>query len=116
MASPDLRRFPAEVTPIGDERARTPRGRAAMRLLGAERSEEVFPVLLEEIVALGFARAMVLSVDFESSEVRPTSALNCPNSLLKASNTSLWAVDNPVVAANHAATPRMLPELPFATG
>ena len=116
MASPELRRFPAEVTPIPDEPARTPRGRAAVRLLAAERSEEVFPVLLEEIVGIGFARAMVLSVNFETSEVAPSAALNCPNSLLKAANSSLWSADNPVIATLHSRTPAMVDSPPFASG
>lgn len=116
MASPDLRRVPAEVTPISDQPVRTPRGRAAVRLLSAERTEEVFPVLLEEIVALGFARAMVLSVDFESSEVAPTAALNCPNTLLKAASSSLWAAENPVIATLHSRTPAMIDSPPFASG
>src|SRR5579884_3506283 len=74
------------------------RGRAALRLLSAERSEEILPVLLEEIVALGFARAAALTVDFESGEVRPTAALNCTDSYLSALRTSLWAGENPIVA------------------
>ena len=116
MASPDMRRLPGEVTPIRDDQARMVRSRAAMRLLSAERSEEIFPVLLEEIVALGFARAMVLTVDFESSELRPTAALNCANTLLKAAQTTLWAVDNPVVASLHAGASSIVPAPPFAPG
>ena len=50
MASPQMRM-----------RSETPdhaaKRRPALRLLGAERSEEIFPVLLEEIVALGYPRA-----------------------------------------------------------
>src|ERR1051325_3051311 len=116
MASPDMRRIPSEVTPMRDDQARMVRSRAAMRLLSAERSEEIFPVLLEEIVALGFPRAMVLSVDFESSEIKPNAALNCANSLLKAAHSSLWAVDNPVVASLHSGTPVTVPSPPFAQG
>lgn len=101
---------------MGDEQTRTLRGRAAMRLLSAERSEEVFPVMLEEIVALGFPRAMVLAVDFETSELRPTAALNCANTLLKSATTSLWAADNPIVAALHAVTPQLVPDTAFAGG
>ncbi|MGH9523861.1 MAG: ATP-binding protein [Terriglobales bacterium] len=104
------------MTPIADEPARTPRGRAAVRLLAAERSEEVFPVLLEEIVGIGFARAMVVSVNFETSEVAPSAALNCPNSLLKAANSSLWSADNPVIATLHSGTPAIVESPPFATG
>jgi len=43
---------------------------AALRLLSAERSEEIFPILLEEVVKIGFPRALVLEVDFESGELR----------------------------------------------
>ena len=45
---------------------------AALRLLSAERSEEIFPILLEEIVKVGFPRALVLEVDFENGEVKAT--------------------------------------------
>src|SRR5215831_20470790 len=38
----------------------TPSREACLRLLQAERSEDVFPILLEEIVALGHPRAAVL--------------------------------------------------------
>src|SRR4051812_42368873 len=116
MATPDMRRLPSEITPIRDDQSRMVRSRAAMRLLSAERSEEIFPVLLEEIVSLGFARAMVLAVDFESSEIKPNAALNCANSLLKAAHTSLWAVDNPVVAALHAGVPAVVQAPSLAQG
>src|SRR5512133_2504381 len=116
MATPDMRRLPSEITPIRDDQARMVRSRAAMRLLSAERSEEIFPVLLEEIVALGFARALVLTVDLESSEIKPNAALNCANTLLKSAQSSLWAVDNPVVASLHAGTPAMITSPPFAQG
>src|SRR5512140_653739 len=116
MASPDMRRAPNQVTPIRDDQARMVRSRAAMRLLSADRSEEIFPVLLEEIVALGFGRAFVLAIDFESSEVKPNAALNCANSLLKSAQTSLWAVDNPVIAALHAGTSSIVNSPPFAPG
>ena len=44
---------------------------SALRLLSAERSEEIFPILLEEVVKLGFPRALVLEVDFDDGVVRP---------------------------------------------
>jgi len=43
---------------------------AALRLIAAERPEEIFPILLEEIVFLGFPRAAVLEVDFDSGEIK----------------------------------------------
>src|SRR5215470_3539763 len=41
-------------------RDNAPSREACLRLLQAERSEDVFPILLEEIVALGHPRAAVL--------------------------------------------------------
>src|SRR4051812_37290751 len=81
------------------------RRRAALRLLNAERSEEIFPVLLEEIVALGFPRALVAEVDFETAELRTVAALNCPKTLQDRFRLSLWA-DNAAVQVLH----RMQPE------
>jgi signal transduction histidine kinase len=71
---------------------------AALRLLAAERSEEIFPILLEEIVHLGFPRALVLEVDFDSGEIRPAASLNCDRHSLEKFRTSLWASENPVVS------------------
>jgi len=79
-----------------------------MRLLSAERSDEIFPVLLEEIVALGFPRALVLSVDFESGEIKPTAALNCSKPLLRSCETSLWASENPLVTVLQSMRPGVL--------
>ncbi len=63
---------------------------ASLRLLAAERSEEVFPILLEEIVRLGFPRALILEVDFDSGEIKPTASLNCEKHTLQRFRTSLW--------------------------
>ena len=43
--------------------------RSALRLLDIERTDEIFPVLLEEIVALGHPRALIAKVNFETSEI-----------------------------------------------
>src|SRR5438270_1620293 len=72
---------------------------AALRLLSAERPEEIFPILLEEIVKLGFARALVLEVAFETGEIKPAASLNCDKACLHKFRTSLWANVNPVVSA-----------------
>ena len=48
---------------------------AVLRLLQAERSEEIFPLLLEEIIALGNPRALVVDVNLDSGEVMPAAAL-----------------------------------------
>jgi hypothetical protein len=81
---------------------------AALRLLSAERPEEIFPILLEEIVKLGFSRAMILEVDFETGEVKPTASLNCDNSYLAKFRTSLWASENPIVSALQNPNPGIL--------
>src|SRR3989442_15806836 len=81
---------------------------AALRLLSAERPEEIFPILLEEIVKLGFSRAMILEVDFETGEVKTTASLNCDNSFLTKFRTSLWASENPIVSALQNPNPAIL--------
>ena len=104
MASPLLRPRPEEVV---DQRSSSES--AALRLLSAERPEEILPILLEEIVFLGFPRAFALEVDFDSGEVRPSASLNCDKSLLQKFQTSLWASENPVVSVLQNLKPAMLP-------
>ncbi len=116
MAAPDMRRFTAEVVPGSDQHKRVLRNRTAIRLMAAERPEEVHPLLLEQIIALGFPRAMVLLVDFETGEIKPAAALNCSPAQLRAATTWLWAGDNPVVGALHRMRPELLPSVPFARG
>jgi signal transduction histidine kinase len=72
---------------------------SAMRLIAAERPEEILPILLEEIVFLGFARAAVLEVDFDTGEIKPAASLNCDAAFLDRYRTSRWASENPVVSA-----------------
>ena len=70
---------------------------AALRLIAAERPEEIFPILLEEIVFLGFPRAAVLDVDFDTGEIKPAAALNFDTATLRNLETSLWASEDPLV-------------------
>lgn len=86
----------------------TKRRRSVLRLLGAERSEEIFPVLLEEIVALGFQRTLVARVDFETSEICPVASLNCSKALLQRFQTSLYAMENPLVRVLHTFEPDLV--------
>ncbi len=81
---------------------------AILRLLAAERSEEVFPILLEEIVHLGFPRALMLEVDFDSGEIKPTASLNCDKQSLQRFRTSLWASENPLVSVLQNLAPAIL--------
>src|SRR5947209_8184419 len=82
---------------------------AALRLLSADRPEEILPILLEEIVFLGFPKALVLEVEFDTGEVRPTASLNCDRSLLEKFRTSLWASENPIVPVLQNLKPVLLP-------
>jgi signal transduction histidine kinase len=88
---------------------------ASLRLLAAERSEEVFPILLEEIVHLGFPRALILEVDFDSGEIKPTASLNCEKHTLQRFRTSLWASENPVVSVLQNLTPHVLKPTPSSS-
>lgn len=103
MASPQMRMRSELPESAGKRR------RSALRLLGAERSEEIFPVLVEEIVALGHPRALITRVDFETSEIVPVASLNCSRSLLQKFRTSLFAVENPLVRVLHSQEPKLVP-------
>jgi len=60
-----------------------------MRLLRTQRAEEVFPVLLEEIVALGYPRAAILEAE-PVGGLTPVASLNWqPQQLAKLTTTSL---------------------------
>jgi signal transduction histidine kinase len=101
MASPQMRM--RSETP-----ERTAKRRPALRLLGAERSEEIFPVLLEEIVALGYPRAAVARVDFDTSEIVPVASLNCSKLFLHQFRGSLYAVENTPVRVLHSFEPELV--------
>ncbi len=103
MASPQMR-VRSELPESGGNRRRS-----ALRLLGAERSEEIFPVLVEEIVALGHPRALIAKVDFETSEILPVASLNCSKTLLQKFRTTLYSIENPLVRVLHGQEPELVP-------
>ena len=72
---------------------------AALRLAAAERPEEILPILLEEVVHLGFPRALALELDFDTGQIKPSASLNCSPEFLQQFSTSLWASENPSVSA-----------------
>jgi signal transduction histidine kinase len=72
---------------------------ATMRLAAAERPEEIVPILLEEIVRIGFRGAVALELDFDTGQINPTASINFSSELLKQFQTSLWASENPYVSA-----------------
>jgi signal transduction histidine kinase len=79
---------------------------AALHVMQAQRSDEVLPILLEEIVALGYARAAVLEANLQGGDLTPVAALNWPQPQLARFTTMLWVLENPlagVLAANRSA-------------
>ena len=103
MASPQMRVRSDPPEPSGKRR------RSALRLLGVERPEEIFPVLLEEIVALGCLRALIARVDFDRSEILPIASLNCPKSFLRSFQGSLYALESLPVRVLHSLQPQVIP-------
>jgi signal transduction histidine kinase len=83
---------------------------AALRLLAAERPDEIFPILLEEIVLLGFPRAAALELDFDTGEIKPAASLNFDQSALRNLETSLCANENPLVSSLMNLRPVLLPD------
>ena len=109
MATPHLRLQPADPARRNDGSfGRGARGPAALRLLEAERSEEVYPILLEEIVGLGYDRAFVAAVDFETGEMLPSASLNCSRSYLERFRSSLYAAGNPIIDTLQAQRPSVV--------
>jgi signal transduction histidine kinase len=93
---------------MNGRRAAQPRRPAVLRLLQAERSEEIFPLLLEEIIALGYPRALVMDVNLDSGEVTPAAAMKWPQAQLEKFSSALWMQDHPLVGVLHAARPEVL--------
>ena len=85
-----------------------PRRPAVLRLFQAERSEEIFPLLLEEIIALGNPRALVVDVNLDSGEVTPAAALKWPRAQMDKFTSALWMQDHPLTGVLHAARPEVL--------
>ena len=102
MASPEMR-VRSDAPPTGVKGRRS-----ALRLLGIERSEEIFPVLLEEIVALGHPRALIAKVNFENSEISPVASLNCPRQFVQRFQASLFTVENPAARILHGLEPALV--------
>ncbi|MEP6643291.1 MAG: ATP-binding protein [Acidobacteriaceae bacterium] len=81
---------------------------AVLRLLSAERTEEILPILLEEVVALGFSRAAVLDLDFESSELRAKASLNFDKPRLRRLQFSFLASEDPVITTLQSMKPGVI--------
>ncbi len=105
MATAEIRLEPERVN---GRRAAQPRRPAVLRLLQAERSEEIFPLLLEEIIALGNPRALVVDVNFDTGEVTPAAALKWPRQQMEKFATALWMSEHPLISVIHTARPQVL--------
>jgi signal transduction histidine kinase len=99
--------------PQRGRRVTTQRRETVLRFLEVERSEEVSPLLLEEIIALGYPRAAVLGVNFETGEVVPTAALNWSQQQLARFTTALWVANHPLIGILDGERPAVLPRTTF---
>ena len=105
MATAELRFQPDR---INVRRAPTPRRPAVLRLLEAERSEEIFPLLLEEIIALGYPRALAVDVNFDTGDIAPAAALKWPRPQLEKFSTAMWMSEHPLVGVLQTTRPAVL--------
>jgi signal transduction histidine kinase len=104
VASPQMR-----VHSDAPEQSGKSRRRSALRLLDIERTDEIYPVLLEEIVALGHPRALIAKVNFETSEIAPMASLNCTKAVLQRFQTTLFSMENPLTRVLHTLQPELIP-------
>ena len=105
MATAELRFQPEQ---INGRRANRQRRPAVLRLLEAERSEEIFPLLLEEIITLGFPRALAVDVNFDSGDITPAAALKWPRQQLEKFTSALWMSEHALVSVIHTTRPAVL--------
>src|SRR5215469_11204783 len=104
MATAEVRFQPERI----NARRATQRRPAVLRLLEAERSEEIFPLLLEEIIALGFARALAVDVNFDTGDITPAAALKWPRQQLEKFTTAMWMSEHPLVGVLQTTRPTVL--------
>src|SRR5215471_4421606 len=105
MATAEVRFQPER---INGRRTIAQRRPAVLRLLEAERSEEIFPLLLEEIIALGFPRALAVDVNFDTGDITPAAALKWPRQQLEKFSTALWMSEHELVSVLNTTRPAVL--------
>lgn len=105
MATAEVRFQPER---INGRRTIAQRRPAVLRLLEAERSEEIFPLLLEEIIALGFPRALAIDVNFDTGDITPAAALKWPRQQLEKFSTALWMSEHELVSVLNTTHPAVL--------
>jgi len=106
MATAEMRFQPEQR--VNGRRVTPQRRPAVLRLLEAERSEEIFPLMLEEIIALGYPRALAVDVNFDTGDVTPAAALKWPRQSLQNFTTALWMSEHQLVNVLHTARPAVL--------
>jgi len=109
MATPQMRLNTVTQLPV-QRRVAALRRRSALRLLDVERSEDIFPVLLEEIMALGFRRAVIAALEADTGELVPTESVNAGKQFIQQFQTSVYASENPIVGVLHSMQPAVLPQ------
>src|SRR5579864_6611254 len=105
MATAEIRLQPARMS---GRRTAQPRRHAVLRLFQAERSEEIFPLLLEEVIALGNPRALIVDVNLDSGEVTPAAALKWPRAQMEKFTSALWMQDHPLTNILQSVRPEVL--------
>src|SRR3954465_2657801 len=104
MATPEMRLNTVTQLPA-QRRVAALRRRSALRLLDVERSEDIFPVLLEEIAALGFRRAVIATLDAETGEIAPAESVNAGKHFLQQFQTTVYASESPLVGVLQSMQP-----------
>jgi PAS domain S-box-containing protein len=92
-------------------RQRKPRSRdqrALARLLESEASADVYPVLLEEVLRLGYPRALVLEVQTDTGDLTPAAALNYGDQSTQPLRSSAFQSDHAIRRILAAGRPRVL--------
>ncbi|HWR37096.1 MAG TPA: ATP-binding protein [Clostridia bacterium] len=84
------------------------RATSSLGLAAAERSEEIYPLLLDEIAALGYSRALIATVNYDAAEIRPVVMRNCSRAFRERFTSSLHAAENPMVQVLNALEPRVV--------
>ena len=95
------RKLQSQIVPKGTALSADLSPPAVMRLLQAERSEEIYSLLIEEIMNLGYSRAALLTTDFETGEVVPKAALGFSDAALNRFRFSIYAGDHPMLPVIH---------------
>lgn len=81
---------------------------ALLRLLQAARTEDVLPLLLQEILRLGFPRAIALEAEIDTANLVPAAALRWPKLEIKKFSPALRKAGQPLATVLQRAEPAVL--------